>query len=102
MANLSKISVLGAGLMGHGIALTFARAGHDVRVYDAFAESLASLPDRVRASLQALGCGADEAEAALARITAVSDLAESVGDADVVFEAAPEKPDLTDLLLPRL
>ncbi len=94
MANLSKISVLGAGLMGHGIALTFARAGHDVRVYDAFAESLASLPDRVRASLQALGCGADEAEAALARITAVSDLAESVGDADVVFEAAPEKPDL--------
>lgn len=94
MANLSKISVLGAGLMGHGIALTFARAGHDVRVYDPFAEGLATLHDRVRASLEALGCGPDEAEAVLDRITAVADLAESVGDADVIFEAAPEKPDL--------
>lgn len=94
MADLSKITVLGAGLMGHGIALTFARAGHNVRVYDPFAESLATLHDRVRASLEALGCGADETDAALAHVRAVPDLADSVGDADVVFEAAPEKPDL--------
>lgn len=94
MADLSKITVLGAGLMGHGIALTFARAGHSVRVYDPFGESLATLHERVRASLEVLGCVADEAGAALARITAVADLAESVGDAEVVFEAAPEKPEL--------
>jgi 3-hydroxybutyryl-CoA dehydrogenase len=94
MADLNNITVLGAGLMGHGIALTFARAGHDVRVYDPFTESLATLHDRVRASLEALGCETEEAEAALARIKAVPDLATGVNNADVIFEAAPEKPDL--------
>lgn len=29
-----QISIIGAGLMGHGIAQVFALAGHIVRVYD--------------------------------------------------------------------
>ena len=31
---MSKITVIGAGLMGHGIALVFARHGHEVTVQD--------------------------------------------------------------------
>ena len=33
----ARIAVIGAGLMGHGIAQVFALAGHDVTIYDSFA-----------------------------------------------------------------
>lgn len=94
MSERRNIAVLGAGLMGHGIALTFARAGHEVRVYDAFQSSLDTLHERVRASLTALGADGSESTQAIARISPVSGLADSVRDADFVFEAAPEKPEL--------
>ncbi|MCR9057655.1 MAG: 3-hydroxyacyl-CoA dehydrogenase family protein [Rhodobacteraceae bacterium] len=94
MKDTNNIAVLGAGLMGHGIALTFARAGHNVFVYDAFPASLDSLQERVRASLTALGLADHEATEAIARITSGTELAECVANTDVVFEAAPEKPEL--------
>ncbi|WP_306143043.1 3-hydroxyacyl-CoA dehydrogenase family protein [Roseibium sp. MMSF_3412] len=94
MSERRNIAVLGAGLMGHGIALTLARAGHEVRVYDAYPNSLDTLHERVRTSLTALGAGDAETADTVARIAPVSRLADSVRDADFVFEAAPEKPDL--------
>ena len=94
MGESSKIAVLGAGLMGHGIALTFAHAGHQVTVYDAFPESLDQLETRVRASLNSLGIAGAEAEKAVARITPSAHVADCVAGAAFVFEAAPEKPDL--------
>jgi len=89
-----NIAVLGAGLMGHGIALTFARAGHSVTVYDAFQEGLDALAGRVSASLTAMGVDEDETRQTLERIAPEADLARAVQGADIVFEAAPEKPDL--------
>lgn len=91
---MSHIAVIGGGLMGHGIALTFARAGHDVSVTDPMPDALASVPDRVRASLALLGDTPDQIDAALARIALEGELAKAVAQADVVFEAAPEKLDL--------
>lgn len=98
MIDLRNISVLGAGLMGHGIALTFARAGHNVAVYDAFPAGLETLHDRVRASLAALGVEGAAADETLSRISAEGDLAQCVSEADYVFEAAPEKPELKKAL----
>ena len=89
---MMRIGVLGAGLMGHGIALTFARAGHAVTVADPVAGALDALPGRVAESLRLMGA-ADETDAVLARIAAGS-LAGAATGADVLFEAAPEKPDL--------
>ena len=94
MSDIKHIAVLGAGLMGHGIALTFARAGHQVKVYDAFPAGLETLAARVRDSLNALGVEGADVDDALARISTEPDLALCVADADFVFEAAPEKPDL--------
>ena len=85
-----NISVIGAGLMGHGIALSFARAGHAVNVFDTYAESLETLPERAAASLRALGDSAEQTDAAVARIAPVSDFAECVGGAEFAVEAAPE------------
>ncbi|MGI9499332.1 MAG: 3-hydroxyacyl-CoA dehydrogenase NAD-binding domain-containing protein [Geminicoccaceae bacterium] len=47
-----KIAVIGAGPMGHGIALTMARAGHEVAVFDPLDEVRASVMDRIAASLR--------------------------------------------------
>ncbi|MDA4844086.1 3-hydroxyacyl-CoA dehydrogenase family protein [Hoeflea poritis] len=94
MSGLKNISVIGAGLMGHGIAVAFARAGHKVRVYDAFADSLKALPARAAASLEQLGHTAPERDAALGLIEAQGDLAECVAGADIVIEAAPEDLEL--------
>ncbi len=88
---MSRVAVIGAGLMGHGIALTMARAGHAVRVTDPVAAALADLPDRVRASMAAMGCLDAEADAAIARISTADTVPDCVHDADVLFEAAPEK-----------
>ena len=33
-AKIHRLAVIGAGLMGHGIAIDFARAGFDVTLYD--------------------------------------------------------------------
>jgi 3-hydroxybutyryl-CoA dehydrogenase len=81
-----RIAVIGAGLMGHGIAQVFAVAGHEVAVYDAFPASLASLRARIAGNLRDLG----DDPAAAERVRPVEQLAEAVGDADFVVEASPE------------
>lgn len=88
-----RIAVIGAGLMGHGIALVMARAGHAVTVTDPAAEARAALHDRVRDSLTLMGLEA-EIEDVLGCIWLSDTIAEAVAEADVVFEAAPEKMDL--------
>ena len=40
---ISIVGVLGAGLMGHGLALEFARAGYEVAIYDTIAAMRKSL-----------------------------------------------------------
>ncbi|NNE87049.1 MAG: 3-hydroxyacyl-CoA dehydrogenase family protein [Silicimonas sp.] len=90
---MSKIAVIGGGLMGHGIALTMARAGHDVAVTDPSAEALASVPARIAESLKPL-MAADEAEAVLGHVFLCPTLSEAVSEADFVFEAGPEKLDI--------
>jgi len=81
-----KISVIGAGLMGHGIAQVFALAGHDVTVTDAVTASLDTVTARIAANLRDLG----EDEGAVARVRPCRDLAEAVRGADYVVEAVSE------------
>lgn len=85
------IAVIGAGLMGHGIALTLARAGHSVAVTDPVAEARAALPARVADSLRLMGVAAGEGADILTRIKVFDTVAGAVRDAVFVFEAAPEK-----------
>ena len=50
----AKIAVVGAGLMGHGIAQVFALAGHDVTITDSFAQNLDTAKSRIAANLHDL------------------------------------------------
>jgi len=82
----ARIAVIGAGLMGHGLAQVFALAGHDVAIFDSVAASLATARQRILANLKDLG----DDLSAVERVRPVGDLAEAVRDADYVVEAAPE------------
>jgi len=82
-----KIGVIGAGLMGHGIAYRFAAAGHEVGVFEPSAELRASLPKRLSAIVALL----DDDPASLDRVTVHDQLALAVRNASLVIEAAPEK-----------
>jgi 3-hydroxybutyryl-CoA dehydrogenase len=84
-----RIAVVGAGLMGHGIAQVFAVAGHEVTITDPAAANLGTVKDRIAANLRDLG----EDENAAARVRPCNDLVEAVREADYIVEAVPE--DLT-------
>lgn len=88
------VAVIGAGLMGHSIALTFASAGRTTRIYDPVVASRATLPDRVAQSLRDLGRSAGQVDQTLERITVCADLEEAAHDAVYVTEAALEKLEL--------
>ena len=82
----ARIAVIGAGLMGHGIAQVFALAGHDVTITDASHASLDTVRARIAANLRDLG----DDERAIDRVTPIPDLASCVRDADYVVEAILE------------
>jgi 3-hydroxybutyryl-CoA dehydrogenase len=86
MARPMHIAVIGAGLMGHGIAQVFAAAGHDVAIHDASATALAGVVERIRGNLRDLGQNTSCAD----RVTVHAELAAAVRDADFVVEAALE------------
>jgi 3-hydroxybutyryl-CoA dehydrogenase len=86
MANKARIAVIGAGLMGHGIAQVFARHGHEVTVYDSYDANLKTLKDRISTNLRDLGDDATAVE----RVTPQGDLTATVRDADYVVEAVLE------------
>ena len=86
MAAKARIAVIGAGLMGHGVAQVFALAGHPVTLTDAHEPTLAGAKDRIATNLQELG---DDARA-VERVQLCRDLAETVREADFVVEAVHE------------
>src|SRR5437762_1399858 len=97
------VAVVGAGTMGHGIAHAAIMAGYETTMYDVAQSAL----DKGCAAIAAiidkgveLG-KATEADrtAAMARLKTTTKLADAVGSADLVIEAAPEKIDLKLLLL---
>jgi 3-hydroxyacyl-CoA dehydrogenase len=94
---MSRIAIVGAGLVGRGWAIVFAQAGHDVAVFDASEDIRASVPRDVRASLRdmaAAGLLREPAEAIAARIVLRSSLAEALAECDYVQESVFERLDV--------
>jgi 3-hydroxybutyryl-CoA dehydrogenase len=91
---MSKIGVVGAGLMGSGIAQVAAVAGHDVVMRDVAAAPLERGLDAIRASLARFVTKQkltdDDVAAALDRITTTTDL-DALADVDLVVEAVFEE-----------
>jgi 3-hydroxybutyryl-CoA dehydrogenase len=92
---VTRVAVIGAGTMGHGIAYVCAVAGYDVTLTDANAAALDAALVSIGKSLDsgvARGKLSDDARRqAFARISASLDPDSAVRDAAIVVEAAPEQ-----------
>jgi 3-hydroxybutyryl-CoA dehydrogenase len=95
---MERVAVIGAGLMGHGIAQVFAVAGHRVTITDDDPAALATVRERVRRNLERAGGDG----APIARIEPTGSLEESVAGAALVVEATPESLELKQALFARL
>jgi len=98
MPKRKNIAVIGAGLMGHGIAQIFAVHGHPVNLMDLEDTVLSNAIQSIRSNLALMaqkGIGSEaEIEPAIQRIKTTTDLAEAVSQAQFVVEAVLEKLDL--------
>jgi 3-hydroxybutyryl-CoA dehydrogenase len=86
MSMKARIALLGAGLMGHGIAQVFAQNGHDVSIYDVDQAARAGVKDRIRANLRILG----QDEGCVDQVTPATTIVEAVGAAEFIIEAVVE------------
>ena len=104
--DIDRVAVVGAGLMGHGIALQFALGGRDVWLNDLTEDALSRAMDSVRTSmgtLQAVGLvDGDAAVQALERVHTEVSLEKAVSGAVVVIEAVFEDLDLKRSVFKRL
>ncbi len=94
--NVAKITVVGAGAMGSGIAQTAAVAGYQVAMTDVIPEALERARATISRSVEKLaskGAITEAQKLAALGIKIGGDL-ESVREADMVIEAATENPDL--------
>lgn len=91
---IKKIAIIGSGVMGSGIAQSFAVSGYHVTINDIKEELLNHAQNRISENLSLLmeeGAVTDrEKQGALANITYSVDLEGAVRDADFIIEAIPE------------
>jgi 3-hydroxybutyryl-CoA dehydrogenase len=94
MTELRSVGIVGAGTMGHALALVHAAGGLDVRLQDANPDVLARAPGMIAHALDTM-IAADAFDAAqkpmvLDRIATVAGLPETVDGADLIVEAVVE------------
>jgi len=95
---IKNITVLGSGVMGHGIAQVSATAGYNVVLRDIKQEFLDKAMEKIRWSLDKLvtkeKISKEEADTIFSRIIPVVNLNDAVKDAELVIEVVPEIMDL--------
>ncbi len=92
--SINKVSVIGSGTMGNGIAHVFAQAGHEVKLIDVSSEALekalATISKNLDRQIKKEIISPDEKEKTLERIETVRGIGSGVKEADLVVEAATE------------
>jgi 3-hydroxybutyryl-CoA dehydrogenase len=98
MERIKNIAVIGAGLMGHGLAQIFAVKGYRVSLVDMKDELLDEALKNIQSNLTIMaGAGIgnlDDIKPAMARIKTTVDLKEAVSEAHFVVEAVSENLEL--------
>jgi 3-hydroxybutyryl-CoA dehydrogenase len=106
LPEVNKITVVGAGIMGHGIAQTFALGGYQVIINDISDELLDKATRQIRSNLNTFVefgiTTSDAAKEALSRINVTRNLQESAVECDVVVEALPEMMSLKKQIVKEL
>lgn len=101
-----KAAVIGAGIMGHGIAELLALAGYEVTLVDISDEVLKKALDNIQWSLgkfvERKRIQEEDAKNAMSRIETSLDVEDAASDADLVVEAVPENLDLKKSIFKRI
>lgn len=94
MLEIKNVAVLGAGLMGNGIAHVCAQAGYQVKMRDIdqkfIDKGIATIKKNLERGIAKGRITQEEVDAILGRIEGVLDLKDAVDDADLIIEAVPE------------
>jgi len=92
--DIRNVSVVGAGIMGHGIAQVFVQAGYRVFLTARREETLRRALEQIRSNVNLFVKNKlvkeNAADIILSRIRTSTNLKEAVSDADFVLEAVPE------------
>lgn len=96
---VKKITVLGSGTMGHGIAQAASFSGYTVSLYDIDQEILVKAMSMIEANIEKHFVAKnkitkEEGDEIVARISISTNLEEAAKDADFVIEAIPENLNL--------
>jgi 3-hydroxybutyryl-CoA dehydrogenase len=106
MSEIQNISIIGAGLMGHGIAQVFAQNGYPVTLMDLNEEFLANAAKNIRANLTLMaenGIGSyKDIDSVILRVKFTMEMSEAVSEADFVVEAVSENLDLKQNIFQKL
>jgi 3-hydroxybutyryl-CoA dehydrogenase len=93
---MSRVTVVGAGTMGNGIAHVFAQNGWDTLLVDVSGDQLDKARETIGSNLERQvkkgGLSAEQKDATLGRLT-TSTVLDGAGQAELVVEAASEHPE---------
>ncbi|MBC8381838.1 MAG: 3-hydroxyacyl-CoA dehydrogenase family protein [SAR92 clade bacterium] len=98
MIDNNKIAIIGAGLMGAGIAQVFASKGFSVSVCDPIEDVRLSLKTRIQDGLKSVASDPSIAD----HVNVTRDMSEALSGAFAVFEAAPEKLEIKQSIFKEL
>lgn len=98
LEDIKKVSVIGAGIMGHGIGFTFALNGYKVTLQDVNEKILSKAMNNVKMASKIFVDGGlispGMVEPTLSRIATTTDLEKAVKDADFITEAVVENAEV--------
>src|SRR5438046_3108909 len=103
---IQRVTILGAGTMGHGIAHAAIMAGYDTTMYDvaqpALEKGCAAIAAIIDKGVDLGKVTRADAAAAKTRLQTTTNLGHAVAAADLIIEAAPELIDLKLSLLAQI
>lgn len=106
MAEIKKVCVVGAGVMGNGIAQVCAQAGYETGMVDIKQELVDRGMEAIKGSLGKLvkkeKIKKEDMDAILGRIHGTTELKEAAKDADYVIEAVFEREDIKKTVFKQL
>ena len=91
--DIKKVALIGAGMIGNGLALHFAKAGYQVSLYSRTQQTLDKAIEGVKSGLSLLlqkPAGSDEIKKIVDRITITTDMAKAVAHAPIIIESIAE------------
>jgi 3-hydroxybutyryl-CoA dehydrogenase len=96
----SRVAVIGAGTMGHGIAQVCAMAGYEVAIFDpvpgATERALRKIGENLQKGVERGKVAAEDAASTRERLRAAPDLRDAVSGAGLMIEAVPERMELKE------